>query len=218
MSSDYLKYTDLLIEQDDTLFKYNTDTSVLGMSFDPMYGKSVLDIGCNTGALLLYAFHKGAKRLLGVDISHKALSLAERNISRYTPDFALYECPVQELDGIQADVIVCNPPFFEMNNVTPDEERRKALFESSLPPEELFQAFRRLLKDNGEIWFIYPADRFPEIYQLCLRYKLKIMKLRFVHDENSLYALRTVYKLKIGKMTKLNVLSPVIVRDGEFTL
>ncbi|MBQ1477052.1 MAG: methyltransferase domain-containing protein [Erysipelotrichaceae bacterium] len=217
-TNDYLKYIDLDIVQDDRMFRVNSDTTALGMSLDMMWGKSVLDIGTNNGALLLYAWKKKARRLIGVDIFPEALELAKENVSRYADEYAFYCSRVQDLDIEKCDVIVCNPPFFEMNNVSEDPYLKKAMFEESLPLKELLDACRRLLKDNGEVYLIYPADRFPELYEEIKNHRFKIMKMRFVHDENSEFALRVIVKLKIGKMSKLRVLSPVIIQNGGFTL
>lgn len=216
--SDYLKFTDYILEQHDSMFRVNTDTVVLGMSLDFLKGKTVLDIGTNTGALLLYAARQSAAKLIGCDIFAEALTLADKNLKRYNLNYELHHCRVQDLNIEPVDVIVCNPPFFEMNNVAKDEYFRKAMFDESLKMGELFSSFRRLLKDNGEIYLIYAADRFNELYACCLKYKLKIMKLRFLHDANAEFALRVVMKLKIGPMTKTRILSPVIVKDGEFTV
>jgi len=215
-NNDYLKFIDYPIKQNDKMLKVNTDTIILGMFFDNLINKTVLDIGTNTGALLLYADYHKASRLIGVDINKKSLEYAKENISKYNKNFKLYNSRVQDLDIEPVDVIVCNPPFFEMNNVTVDEDMKDALFEESLPLDDLFKCYRRLLKDNGEIYMIYPADRFPELYSKCLENKLKIMKMRFVHDTKKEYALRVLVKLKVGKMTKVRILSPVIIEDGEY--
>ncbi|MBQ2510295.1 MAG: methyltransferase domain-containing protein, partial [Erysipelotrichaceae bacterium] len=180
--ADYLKGIGYEFLQDDSLYKINTDTVSLGMFLDPMIRKTVLDIGTNTGALLLYALHQGADRLIGVDIHEDALQIASENLKRYTDNYQLICQRIQEVRIDPVDAIVCNPPFFEMNNVTEDGYFKEAMFEESLPPEELFLSFRRLLKDNGEIYLIYQADRFPELYELCLKYRLKIMKMQYVHD------------------------------------
>ena len=66
--TDYLKFIDYEFIQDDRFIKANTDTAFLGMFLDSMKNKSVLDIGTNTGSLLLYAHYHGAKYLYGVDI------------------------------------------------------------------------------------------------------------------------------------------------------
>ena len=214
----YLKFTDFEFIQDKNIYKVNSDTSILGASLDNLYKKEVLDIGCNTGALLLYAYGKNAGHLKGIDINSKALKIAHENLKRYTDNYELYEGDVRDLDIDKVDVIICNPPFFEMNNVTHKKELKDAMFEESLPLNDLFDTYRRLLKDNGEVYMIYPADRFTQLYETIKDHKMKIMKMRFVHDQNSEYALRVVLKLKVGKMTKIRVLSPIIIKDGEYSI
>lgn len=213
--TDYLKFIDYEFVQDDRFIKANTDTAFLGMFLDKMKNKSVLDIGTNTGALLLYAHYHGAKYLYGVDIHDKALDTANINLSRYTDTYKLYHSKIQDLDIDPVDVVICNPPFFEMNNVTDDINFKEAMFEESLPMEDLFKALRRFMKDNGEAYILYQADRFPELFEMCKKYKLKIMKMQFVHDINSKHALRVMMKLKIGPMSKLKIYEPLMIDRGK---
>ena len=213
---DYLKFIDYEFVQDERFIKANTDTAFLGMFLDQMNNKSVLDIGTNTGALLLYAHYHGAKSFYGVDIHEDALKTAEINLSKYTSDYHLYPSKIQDLDIQPVDVVISNPPFFEMNNIAEDKYFREALFEESLPLEDLFKALRKFMKDNGEAYILYQADRFPEVYEMCIKYKLKIMKMQFIHDINSDHALRFMMKLKIGKMSKLKIYKPIMIDRGQY--
>ena len=101
--------------------------------------------------------------------------------------------------------------------ITEDSNFKDALFEEALPLEDLFKALRKCMKDNGEAYILYQADRFPEVYEMCKKYKLKIMKMQFVHDINSKYALRVMLKLKIGPMTKIRIFEPVMIDRGKYT-
>ena len=213
--TDYLRFIDYEFTQDEQLFKSNTDTAGFGMFLDMMKNKSVLDIGTNTGALLLYAHYHGAKYLYGVDIHEEALKIAEENLKKYSDTFELYHSRVQDLNIDPVDVIICNPPFFEMNNVTDDRYFREAMFEESLPLNDLFVSVRKLMKDNGEVYLLYQADRFPEVYDMCKKYKLKIMKMQYIHDIHSKHALRIMLKMKIGPMSKLKVYEPVMIDRGR---
>ena len=214
---DYLKFIDYEFIQNENFIKANTDTAFLGMFLDTMKNKSVLDIGTNTGALLLYAHYHGAKYLNGVDIHEDALKTAEENLKKYSDNYKLYCGRIQDLDIEPVDVVISNPPFFEMNNVTKDINFKDALFEEALPLEDLFKALRKCMKDNGEAYILYQADRFPEVYEMCKKYKLKIMKMQFVHDIHSEYALRVMLKLKIGPMTKIRIYEPVMIDRGKYT-
>ncbi len=215
---DYLKFINYPIIQDSEMFKVNTDTAILGMFLDEMKNKTVLDIGTNNGALLLYALYHQAGHLVGIDIQKEALKLAEENLSNYTKDYELHHVYVQDLKLDPVDVIICNPPFFENGNERDNDFYKTAMYEKTLPLADMFASFRRYLKDNGEVYTLYPAERFPEFYAACVKYKMKIMKIRFVHDKKRPYAQRFVAKLKIGKMTKMRVLAPIMVEKGYFEI
>ena len=215
---DYLKYINYEFKQKDNVFKINTDTAVLGMFLDDLHGKTVLDIGTGSGALLLYAHYHKASRLIGNDIQKEALSLAKQNISKYTDNFKLINTKVQDLDIEPVDVVICNPPFFEVGNMRKSDNWNKAMFEETLSLEEIFIAYRKFMKDNGEAYILYPAERFPELYEMIKKYKMKIMRMQFVHDAKRPYAQRVVMKLKIGKMTKTKVSKPIIVEKGNFKI
>lgn len=209
---DYLKYIDYEFLQDDSFLKVTTDTVCLGMFMDSLNGKTVLDIGTNTGSLLLYAHYHKAKEFIGVDIHEDALKLAKVNLSRYTENFKLYCDKVQNLDHEPIDVIVCNPPFFETGkDVSKDKYLYEALFDKNLNLDELFSSFKRLLKPNGEIYLIYKADRFAQVFEKCKEYNFKIMKLQFVYDKNTEFATRCMLKLKVGKGNKFNILKPLML-------
>lgn len=217
-NKDYLKYINYEFKQSDKVFKINTDTAVLGMFFDEFHGKSILDIGTGSGALLLYAHYHGAGKLIGIDIQKESLKLAKENISNYTDNYELINTRVQDLELDPVDVVICNPPFFEVGNMRESDSWNKAMFEETLSLEEIFVAFRKFMKDNGEAYILYPAERFPELYEAIKKHKMKIMRIQFVHDTKRPYAQRVVMKLKIGKMTKLKVSKPIMVEKGKFEI
>ena len=216
--SDYLKYINYKFKQNDEVFHVSTDTTILGMFLDNLYKKSIMDIGTGSGALLLYAHYHNAGHLIGVDKQDKALALAKENLIEYTSDYELIKANINELEHEKVDVVISNPPFFEVGSLRNSDAWNKAMFESELSIEQMFKAFRKFMKENGEVYTLYPAERFPEFYEMCLKYKLKIMRLQFVYDEKRPYAQRFVAKMKIGKMTKLKIEKPIMVNRGEFNL
>ena len=142
MSKDYLKYINYDFKQVDDVFRVSTDTAILGMFLDDLHGKTVLDIGTGSGALLLYAHYHNAGKLIGIDIQKKALELARENIANYTDNFELINSRIQDLNIEPVDVVICNPPFFEVGNMRKSDTWNKAMFEETLSLEEIFNAFR----------------------------------------------------------------------------
>ena len=213
-TKDYLRFTDIEIYQDDEMFCINTDTALLGRFLDFKKGLSVLDIGTNNGALLLYANLREPKHLCGIDVLDKAIDLAKENLESHHLEPELHVSKVQEFVHEPFDVIVCNPPFFENHQTKLNPYKQTAMFEGNLNLDELFRSFIRLSMDNGSIYVVYPANRFAEFYGTCLKYKYKMMTLQFVYDKNKSEALRFLVKLKRGAMTKIKILQPIMIEDG----
>ena len=92
------------------------------------------------------------------------------------------------------------------------------MFEENLKIDELFESYRRLIKDNGEIYMVYPADRICTVLSAAESYKFKAMKLRFIYDTKNEYASRILVKFKRGKITKTRVLKPVFIHNGELKM
>ena len=98
---DYLpNHKDIKVYQDDEMFCINTDTMVLGEFLEVYKQDVVLDIGTNTGALMLYASRFNPKRLVGIDINERALSLAKQNM---------------ELSNVQNYELIINDAIFTIN-------------------------------------------------------------------------------------------------------
>ena len=197
--------------------KVGTDGVLLG-AWAEGGGQRVLDVGTGTGLIaLMMAQRFPEARVVGIDIDDEACQQARENVaaSPFADRVEIVKRAFSHEGGV-FDMIVSNPPFFEMNNVTDDCYLKEAMFEEDLSLNELFEALRRFMKANGEAYIIYQADRFPELYDMCKTHKLKIMKMRFVHDISSKHALRVLLKLKIGPMSKLKVLQPLLIDRGNF--
>ncbi|MFB0569536.1 MAG: HemK2/MTQ2 family protein methyltransferase [Nitrososphaeria archaeon] len=76
-------------------------------------GDDVLDIGTGTGFLALTASMLGARRVLGTDISPRALRVARANaqLNRMRNVELILGDVCQPIRGKSFDLIVCNPPM-----------------------------------------------------------------------------------------------------------
>lgn len=212
---DYLYNSDIKIYQDDDMFKMNSDTRNLG-DFLVFKKKdyTILDVGCNNGALLLYAFKKEkAKHYYGVDVNQRAIELAKENMSINGIDnYTLYCEEFQKLKMEQVDYIVSNPPYFDGEHVSFNEDKRKARFAVYLPIEELIKHSKRLLKDRGSLFLVYPCFKLPQVMALLDQYKFGVTRLQFVHDENKDEAIVFLLEARKGMKHYLKVHNPIFNR------
>ena len=78
---DYLqKHIDYKVVQHEDMYHFNTDTCLLGEFLDFKDNLSVLDIGTNNGALLLYSSLLKPKNIVGIDLNNEALEIAKKNL------------------------------------------------------------------------------------------------------------------------------------------
>ena len=206
---DYLKGTDIKLFQEDDVFHINIDTVLLGQWLDIPKDKDILDIGTNTGALLLYAARFSPRSLTGIDINEKALKIAEKNLIYNNVQAELILTDVRDFRHDLFDIIICNPPFYERSS---DARSFKdaAKCEESMPLDDLFNAYRHLIKDNGYIYMCYPAKRLFTLYDMCEKYKYRICKMQFVHNKDR-EAFRVLVKLKRGKTISTTIEKPLYV-------
>ena len=186
-SLDYLYGTDIKIYQDDEMFKMNSDTRNLGDFLEFRKNDyTILDVGCNNGALLLYAsLKKKAKVYYGVDINKKALVLAKENMEiNGIYNYSFYNQDFRELKIEQVDYIVSNPPYFDGDHVSENMLKRQARFASFLPLEDLIKNSKRILKDRGSLFLVYPTFKLPQVIAILDKYKFGVVRLQFVYDEN----------------------------------
>ena len=212
--SDFLPYIDLPFVQPENAYHFNTDTVLLGLFLPRLKNRVVLDIGTNCGALLCYAAHKEAKMLYGADLNTTALEYAETNLKELNVPYQLYALDFREIPVSEIDTIIVNPPFY------PDKERKTegeelALNESNMPLGDLFKKSRSILKDNGSIYMIYPADHFNCLLKHAMQNDFSVNLIRPVYDMNKNEAIRMLVQLRRGVKDETRVAYPIFIKDGK---
>ena len=182
---DYLPNTDIYLYQDKDMFRINSDTRYLGEFLNVKKEESILDIGTNNGALLLYANKLGCKKLIGVDINGKAIELCKENMELNKIDnYELYNCKVQDLIVDKVDVIVCNPPYFKSGKTKDNIDLARARHTEELSLFELIDNSKRLLKENCRLMIVYKSCDLAEVISLLDLKGFGVVRLKFVFDEN----------------------------------
>ena len=206
---DYLpNHEEIKIYQDDEMFCINTDTMVLGEFLDINKKDIVLDIGTNTGALLLYASKFKPKKLIGIDINEKALELAKENmkLNNITNVELIHADGNTFRNNEEVDVVIFNPPYFKTPSSDKGSNKYLALakHEDNFPLESMIQCVNRNLRNNGTLYFLFQTTRLNEVLKVLNEKKLVVKKMQFVYDENKEHS--TVVMLKAVKGAKEGVL------------
>ena len=215
ITKDYLpKHKDIVMYQDDTMFRINTDTMVLGEFLDIKKTDTVLDMGTNNGALLIYASMHKPKKIIGLDINEEALILARKNLEiNNINNYELINDNITTYSGEEVDVIICNPPYFKTNKemLCENEYKQIAKHEVKLNLESLVLSIRRNLKNYGTLYFLFLSSRLQEVMNEFKKNKLRIKKMQFVYDVNKDYSNVVLIKAVKGGSMGMVVEKPIII-------
>ncbi len=217
---DYLPHhNEITVFQDDDMFLINSDTEALGEFVEVYKNDSVLDIGTNQGALLLYASRFNPRKLTGIDINKRALELARKNLEyNNISNFELILKDVREYDSHELyDRIICNPPYFETryDNLANNKFKNMAKHETTITLPELIEAIDKNLKYNGVLYFLFLTSRFESVVCELNKHHLHIKEMKFVYDKKKKYS--NVFMVKCVKNSKIgtNVLKPLIFGENN---
>lgn len=212
------KHPDIKLYQDSELFKINTDTEVLGEFINIYKEDVVLDMGTNTGALMLYAYLFHPKKIIGLEINSKALELAKKNLDmNNVTNYELINDNIITYTNSEVDVIICNPPYFKTkeDNKSNDSYKNLAKHESELTLELLVKSISRNLKYNGTVFFLYLTSRLDEVVLEFKKNNLIIKEMKFVYDENKEYS--NVFMIRAVKNSDLGLVvdKPIIIKRDK---
>ncbi len=181
-------HPELQIIQDDDMFLINSDTEVLGEFLEVHKHDTVLDMGTNTGGLLLYASLWHPQKMIGIDINEAALSLAEETMAlNHIENVELIKANLLEYTGNPVDVVICNPPYFK----TEDDNKADNSFKNLAKHEGggltlplLVKAIARNLRDGGTLYFLFLSSRLEEVMKELDANNIAVKEMKFVYDEN----------------------------------
>lgn len=131
----------------------------------PHTGKVILDYGCGPGNDLAgFAEFSGAARIIGIDISRRALRQARARVSWHTREANLFEfIKIRDEDTI-----------IPLGERSVDYIQSLGVIHHTSRPDKIFAEFARILRPNGEIRImLYNAD---SIYiQLTIGYLRRLI-------------------------------------------
>ena len=165
------RFKQFSIQDDRCAMKVGTDGVLLGCWAPTPDWKldigdwRILDVGTGSGLIARMLMQRCPEaEVEGIDIDAAAVEQAKENGIR------AFQARLQDwkLDiGDCYDLIVSNPPYFQNSLKNPDKGRQAARHTDTLSYEELIAHSARLLKENGQLALILPAEAEVEIRQLA---------------------------------------------------
>ena len=208
MSAVSFRFKQFEVEHRLCAMKVGTDAVLLGawapicdLLFDICHLR-ILDAGTGSGVIaLMLAQRFEQAEIDAIDIDGDAVRQAGENFGRSPWSKRLHcrQIALQELAEEQCgyyDAIVSNPPYFVDSLKNPNQQRQTARHTDTLSYAELLCAAARLLKENGSLSLILPAEAERAIVALAAERGLYPTRLVHVYSKPGKPVKRILIELK----------------------
>lgn len=170
------KFKQFSIQQSSEVFRVGTDGVLLGAMCDCEQAKRILEVGTGTGLIAMMLAQRNANsEITAIDINSEAVELAKQNVDNSPFDSIRVECQnyVDYLSQSKFDLIVSNPPYFEINSSSKDILARQQL---TLTYRDLVRKSAENLDENGIFSVIIPSDHFGVFVDYAAENKLHLKR------------------------------------------
>ncbi len=229
ITPDRLEFLNLDIFQPAKGYRFSIDAVILSdFAAKDFPGGSVLDVGAGCGVISLCLCRMSSKieRVIAVEIQERLYRLAKRNVRENGLDdkIEVVRADVRrfaEETSERFDAVVSNPPFIPEGGgrESPDDERRVARHEIELDSASLAKCVRRLLRESGRYYVIYPAWRLADVICDFSLEGLAVDVIRPVHPYTDHPASLVLLKGKKGGQGEVTLLPPLVIysSSGEYS-
>lgn len=199
--------------------KVGTDGVLLGAWADVENAEKILDVGTGTGLVAIMCAQRSQAVITGIEIDRSAAVQAEENrvLCPWKDRITIINDSLQHYASETAnkyDVILCNPPFFRNSLKPPANRRSLARHDDSLNIESLFFHTKSLLKTEGIISIIIPADDMDVTVTTAYFHGFFPLRKMFVRPVESKKINRGLIEFSRYSATDCQV-SEVVIRNGN---
>ncbi|HSU27342.1 MAG TPA: methyltransferase [Chitinophagaceae bacterium] len=188
MSNSYFQFKQFTIQQDQCAMKVTTDACLFGAWVAEQVKNDkgrVMDIGAGTGLLSLMLAQKNPIiEVMAIEIDPPAVEQAGKNIqdSPWASRIKVIKDDSRRRTAQSYDIIISNPPFYEKEIPSANEQRSVALHDQGLTLNQLAGILQKNLKPGGSFFLLLPYKRNAEIRKLFKGQVFTIPKIVLVRQ------------------------------------
>jgi len=215
------KFKEFSIIDNNTPMKVGVDAVLLGSWIDVPDNISILDVGSGSGIIALMLAQRYSKSsITALEINESSYKDLKENINN-TPwqnrikvlnvDFNNWPCDKKY------DLIISNPPFFEVAN-NMNDGRRVARQSASLSPSQLCNISKGLLNPNSSLVVIFPFLQRGEFIKAAFQNGFYIFQELKIKDNAASEFKRSILFFKNVKMLPFEQKELILKNeDGSFS-
>ena len=190
---DDLQLNGLMLIQKKDGFKFGVDAVLLSDFANIKKKHKVIDLCTGTGIIpfLLYGKYN-PNNIKGIEIQEDMVEMANRSVElNEINNIEFIHSDLKDVKFLKtlekADVVTVNPPYKLSNAgiVNPSDKLSIARHEILCNLENVIEASRVLLKDNGRLFMVHRPERLADIITLMKKYKIEPKRIRMVHPNKN---------------------------------
>lgn len=190
---DDLQLNGLMLIQKKDGFKFGVDAVLLSDFANVKKKHKVIDLCTGTGIIpfLLYGKYN-PHSIKGIEIQEDMIEMANRSVKlNEINNIEFIHSDLKDIRFLKtlekADVVTVNPPYKLSNAgiVNPSDKLSIARHEILCNLENVIEASRVLLKDNGRLFMVHRPERLADIITLMRKYKIEPKRIRMVHPNKN---------------------------------
>lgn len=188
--------------------------------------RTIVDLGTGTGVIpLILSYKTDAEKIVGVELQEDSWKRACRNsemnglsgrvefINGDVNDFIKWG---ESLKG-QAEVVVCNPPYFIKGGGIKNDASAKTIarHETTAGLRDFLECAKYLLANKGDLFMVHRPSRLADLCYYGRQLGLEPKEMRFVSpNKNTAPNILLIHFVK-GGGNELRVLDPLYVYETE---
>ena len=159
--------------------KVCTDACILGAWFSDKIpqGGIVLDIGAGTGLLMMMLAQRSQNEIHGIEIDRAAYQQLQENTSQndWQQRLTVYQGDARDFHApVKYDFIISNPPFFESDWLSANDQEKIAKHSIHLTLDELIRVIANNLQPAGSFGILLPFHRWEYFDQLASQHQFSL--------------------------------------------
>ncbi|MEN8222788.1 MAG: methyltransferase [Acidobacteriota bacterium] len=186
ISLDYFYKNKVKIFQHKKGYRFSVDSPILA-DFIPASGESGLEVGSGSGVIsLLLLYLKKFPFITGIEIQKNLFDLTKMSIAENSlqSQFEVINDDFIEVSSEFRGImnIFSNPPYLKtgIGHLSNNEEMRRGKFEIDIDLERLLKGCSSILGEGGNIFLVFPFERYEEMTGIAGKLGLYPVKLRKV--------------------------------------
>ena len=177
----------------------------------------ILDVGTGSGLIARMMMQRCPEaEVEGIDIDEFAVEQARENgVRAYCSSLQDWQNDQSQITNHKYDLIVSNPPYFQNSLKNPDKGRQTARHTDTLSYEDLIHHSARLLKEDGQLTLILPAESEEDIREIAARYSLYCSRLTRVYSKEIKPARRVLLLFERAQSTEHRAQTDSLILEDE---